>query len=125
MVRRGHVLLNTAEYYGTDCDLGTGRDPGNLVERDLSILRGADVMLVDVSLPNHQYVGVICEMVYAKQWGIPIVAYTGRSTIGSRLFFRYHCSLIEARLQDALACLSQFPSRHGEARHQRRGLSDH
>jgi hypothetical protein len=73
-----------------------------IVENDLQLLRQADVLLVDVSIPNHTYIGCICEMVYAREWGIPVVSYIGRNHIGKRPFFIYHSNTIYKRWADAL-----------------------
>lgn len=102
---RKHRLLNPPDIYlrtlygVQDSDIYAVSSA--IVENDLQLLRQADVLLVDVSVPDHTYIGCICEMVYAREWGIKVVSYVGRNRIDKRPFFVYHSSIICRRWSDA------------------------
>lgn len=65
-----------------------------IVEQDLSLLKTADIVLMDCSIPNRNYIGCICELVYAYLWGIPIIVYVGSSGNDNRYWLRYHANYI-------------------------------
>ena len=115
--RRGHVLVNGVEFYRSHHfqPPSRERDCRSIVEADLAMLRKADILLVDVSASQRRYVGCLCEMVYASEWGIPVVAYIGRNKLGQRLFFRYHSDVICRRWHDALAALGRCKRRRTTA----------
>jgi nucleoside 2-deoxyribosyltransferase len=65
-----------------------------IVNSELNLLKAADAVLMDCTLPDRQYVGTIGELIYAHMWNIPVVAYVGTSNIGERLWFKYHATHI-------------------------------
>jgi hypothetical protein len=65
-----------------------------VVSSELNLLKTADAVLMDCTLPDRQYVGTIGELIYAHMWNIPVVAYVGASNIGERLWFKYHATHI-------------------------------
>lgn len=79
-------------YLAEPCDsLARIRD---LVEKDLKTLKQSDLLLVDYTIPNRNYVGCTCEIVYAHFWGKPVIVYVGRSGNGQRRWLRYHATYI-------------------------------
>ncbi len=75
------------------------------VESDLRHLRDSDAVLADLSIPGWVYVGCICELVYAKLWGIPSVVIVGSSNIQARLWLRHHATSIVPDLDAGIAAL--------------------
>lgn len=67
---------------------------GMLVETEKRHLEVSDLMLADLSIPGHQYVGALMEVIFAHDRGIPVVGVVGESSIGSRLWLEAHCRLI-------------------------------
>lgn len=65
-----------------------------IVEDDLSKLKVANLLLADLSLPDHVYIGCICEIVYAHQMKIPVVVYVGRTGLDERTWLVYHADSI-------------------------------
>jgi hypothetical protein len=110
----GHKLVNTFVYYKRSWARAKGngsiRDVKEIVDSDLVTLRDADVLVVDISLPRHNYVGCICEMVYAKVWGISVVAYPKRNTLVKRPFFKYHCTIICGTRSEAFNAIESIVS---------------
>ncbi len=50
-----------------------------MVEKDILLARSADIVFLDMSIPNRNYVGCIHELVEARNSGIPVIVYTGFS----------------------------------------------
>ncbi len=65
-----------------------------LVETEKRHVEVSDLALADLSIPGHQYVGALMEIIFAHDKGIPVVAVVGESSIGSRLWLEAHCQLI-------------------------------
>ena len=65
-----------------------------IVETDLDHLRSCNAVLMDMSIPNRNYIGCCCELVYASLWHIPSVVYVGQSGNGERPWLRYHASAV-------------------------------
>lgn len=75
---------------------------GDVIEDDLKALRQSDLLLVDYSIPNRNYVGCTCEIVYAYLWRKPVIIYVGRSDNGQRFWLRYHATHICQTLSQAV-----------------------
>ncbi len=107
LAKRGHIIVNPVSFYFsknfiTQIDNDLGEDKA-VVQNDLKALRKADIMLMNVSDPCRQYIGCICEMVYANIYKIPVVAYIGKATqFCNRPFFSFHCARIVENLETAL-----------------------
>lgn len=79
-----------------------------IVEADLALLRTVDAVLMDCSIPNRNYVGCICELVYAYLWDIPTVVYVGSSGNERRYWLHYHATGIYQTRQEAISALVSF-----------------
>jgi nucleoside 2-deoxyribosyltransferase len=79
-----------------------------IVERDLALLRNTDAVLMDCSIPGHNYVGCICELVYAYCWKIPSVIYVGNSGNERRIWLQYHASHLCKTRDEAITKLLQI-----------------
>ncbi|MBD3398210.1 hypothetical protein GF413_04020 [Candidatus Micrarchaeota archaeon] len=79
--------------------------PKLLVETEKRIIRSCEIVLADLSIPGHQYVGAIMEIMYAYDLGIPVVAVAGAGPIGTRLWLKAHCDRIVGTPEDAVQCL--------------------
>jgi len=118
LLRRGHTLVNNAEFYKNHL---VHPSPSKqactvIVEADLAMLRQADVLLVDISATHHRYVGCVCEMVYATLWGIPVVAHVGRNRLAKRPFFAHHASAVFAQRREALDAVGSAWERQRKAK---------
>jgi nucleoside 2-deoxyribosyltransferase len=76
-----------------------------IVEADLELLRTADAVLMDCSIPGRSYVGCICELVYAHLWGIPVVVYVGTSGNDKRYWLVYHANEVHTEWGEAISGL--------------------
>ena len=65
-----------------------------IVNKDLKIMRMADLLLVDLSKRGHVYIGSICEIVYAYFMKIPVVVYVGNAGLERRTWLLYHADRI-------------------------------
>lgn len=115
LMARGHFLLNPASVYTEaerDVEYSDAiKGEAAVVTRDLQILKKADALLVDVSDLNRQYVGCICEMVYARVFGIPVIAFLGPSNpLARRAFFSFHCSEMTEVWEEALSAVDRVIS---------------
>lgn len=77
-----------------------------LVEFDLSLLRRCDAVLMDMTIPNRNYVGCTAELVYAHLWRIPAVVYVGATGNDRRHWLRYHASHVVADRTQAIKWLA-------------------
>jgi hypothetical protein len=66
----------------------------NIAQHDLSLLKGSEVVLADLSDPNYLYVGCIFEIVHATLYDIPVILVVGENDIGNRIFFQAFCDFI-------------------------------
>jgi len=73
-----------------------------VVEYDLETLRQSDLLLVDYSIPNRNYVGCTCEIVYAYLWRKPVIVFVGQSNNGQRGWLRYHANYVCETVSQAL-----------------------
>jgi hypothetical protein len=78
-----------------------------LVELDLALLRRSDAMLVDMTIPDRNYIGCVAELVYARTWRIPAVVYVGSTGYGERPWLRYHATHICHGLDEAIELLQR------------------
>lgn len=83
-------------------ELTPRREPREIVESALSLIRKSDFVVVDLSLRNHKYIGCICEIVYAHLAQKPVAAIVGTGGNNRRAWLRYHISHICASLEDAI-----------------------
>lgn len=65
-----------------------------IVDNDLNDLKKCELLLVDYSIPNRNYVGCTFEMAYAFNWGKRIIVYVGDSGNEDRIFLQYHATHI-------------------------------
>jgi nucleoside 2-deoxyribosyltransferase len=79
-----------------------------IVERDLTLLRNTDAVLMDCSIAEHNYVGCICELVYAYCWKIPIVVFVGNSGNERRIWLQYHATHLCKTRDEAITKLLQI-----------------
>jgi hypothetical protein len=74
----------------------------NVVDKQLTLLRSCDVILVNMSISNHTYIGCVAEMVYARIWKLSTVVYVGSNRIGYRPWLRYHADHIDEDWEGAV-----------------------
>jgi len=79
----------------------------DLVQGDLRKLKGSDLLLVDYCIPNRNYVGSTCEIVYAYLWGKPVIIYVGQSDNGQRFWLRYHATYICETVSQAVQYMAK------------------
>ncbi|GAA3395146.1 hypothetical protein [Cryptosporangium minutisporangium] len=68
--------------------------PGDLVASDLRTLRTCDAVLMDMTIPNRNYIGCVCELTYAYLWEIPSVVWVGDTGYERRPWLRFHATAI-------------------------------
>jgi nucleoside 2-deoxyribosyltransferase len=79
----------------------------NIVDHDLSILRTCDAVLMDMSIPNRNYIGCVCELTYAYLWSIPCIVYIGQGN-SNRPWLHYHATAIFKSRKAAVAHLADL-----------------
>ena len=81
----------------------------HVLETQLQLLRSCDVILVDMSLPNHTYIGCVAELVYAHVWQLCTVVYVGSNTIIHRPWLRFHADHIDTSWEGAVKWIHARP----------------
>ncbi len=87
----------------------SGLEWRSVVSRDISLLRDADLIVVDLGDAAHEYIGCIAELVYARLLRIPSFVYIGQSGRGSRKWLTFHSDYV---FNDLDALRSFFATRH-------------
>jgi len=83
-----------------------------IVDHELSLLRRCDAVLMDMSIPNRNYIGCVCEMTYAYLWRIPCVVYP-REPGQPRPWLIYH---VDAVFETRRAAIGYLAKTLGQAR---------
>ena len=85
-----------------------GLDQGSryraIVDHDLATLRSCQAVLMDMSIPDRNYIGCICEMTYAYLWQIPCVIHLGEIN-KDRPWLHYHATAVFKLRSEAIAYL--------------------
>jgi nucleoside 2-deoxyribosyltransferase len=93
----GLILVDpVAELRGTE----TTMSDEALVRWEVELLRRCDGLLVDLSIPAWQYIGTICEMVYARMADVPTAVFTGENP-SDRPWLRAHADAITKSVNEA------------------------
>lgn len=106
--KRGMQIVDTL----TETEINKGSTTLNkhgyrkIVENDLTLLKSADAVLMNLSIEGRTYIGCICELVYAHSWQIPIVVYVGSTGNEDRMWLTYHSKYICKSLGEALELLT-------------------
>lgn len=73
-----------------------------LVNSQLRLMKTCQILLVDMSIPNHTYIGCIAELVYARINNLCTVVYVGSNIIGHRPWLRFHADHIDPSWEGAV-----------------------
>jgi nucleoside 2-deoxyribosyltransferase len=85
-----------------------GEDSADLVTADLRNLRTCDVILMDMTIPDRNYIGCVCELMYAYQWQIPSVVWVGETGYDRRPWLRHHATAIVQNEHQAIQQLGML-----------------
>ena len=77
-------------------------EESDLVRSDLRLLRTSNAVLMEMTIPDRNYVGCVCELTYAHLWGIPSVVWVGDTGYEVRPWLRYHATAVVHEQQEAL-----------------------
>jgi hypothetical protein len=83
-------------------DGGQRENYKGLVDSQLNLMKTCDAILIDMSLPNHTYIGCIAELVYAHTYRLCTVVYVGSNRIGHRPWLRFHADHIDTTWEGAV-----------------------
>jgi len=86
----------------TSDSAGREATPQELVSSDLRLLAHSDAVLMNMSIPNRNYIGCVAELVYAHLWRVPAVVYVGASLNDQRPWLQYHATVICTKLPEAV-----------------------
>ena len=77
---------------------------------DLEWIRRSDALVADMAIPDWPYVGCICELVYARWYGVPTIVITGdNQMLGERVWLRYHADFVDTDEDNAIEFLRKLP----------------
>lgn len=84
-------------------DLRDRNDHVYVVATELEILRSCNIILIDMSLANHTYIGCVAELIYAHLWNLITVVYVGsNSALTQRPWLRFHADHIDTTWKGAV-----------------------
>ncbi len=75
---------------------------GELVENNLKLLKGSDILLGNLSIHNYTYIGAVFEILQAANLDIPIVVYIGNSNLENRFYLHFYCNFICRTIDEAI-----------------------
>jgi nucleoside 2-deoxyribosyltransferase len=78
----------------------------NIVRKELEVLKSCDILLVDYSKKNHNYIGCTCEIVYAHFMRKPVIVYVGDSGYEDRIWLLFHSTEICLSLDSVVLAVS-------------------
>lgn len=68
-----------------------------IVDTELALLSSCNLLLLDMSLPDHAYIGCVAELVYARLLHLRTCVYIGaRPNLSDRPWLRYHADHIDS-----------------------------
>lgn len=108
----GGILLNP--YGGAPPDLI--QDAGGVVESNLKLMSGCDLLLADVSVPAYQYVGCMFEIADAVKHEIPVIVVAGEGDLRRRIYLHAYADFIAGRPEEAVEYIRRAHTREGVAR---------
>lgn len=103
--RDRHQLVNDFNQSNYERLPLTVENSKTVVHNNIAHIASSDVVLINLSIPNHSYVGCIGEMIYAKQMGIRVIAIVGESGNDKHFWTLYHCDYITNSLEEAMDLL--------------------
>ncbi|MBT8225297.1 MAG: hypothetical protein HKP61_07775 [Dactylosporangium sp.] len=99
----GMRLLDPVAEWDTRVPGDATDDP---VQADLRLLHTADGVLMDMTVPGHQYIGCICELTYAHLWQLPSVVWVADTGLEQRMWLRHHATVIVRKQSEAIDTLA-------------------
>jgi hypothetical protein len=110
VLARGHALAERLRAIGAELvdpvaawDLThDDSEHPDLVVSDLRTLRTCDAVLMDMTIPDRNYIGCVCELMYAHRWQIPSVVWVGNTGYDRRPWLRHHATAIVHDEQQAV-----------------------
>lgn len=114
LLAQGVSLINPVEHDFFASQPGTTprTELARIVEHDLSLLRQADVLLVDYSVEGWNYIGCTCEMTYAHLWHKPIIVFTGDSGNADRVWLKHLSTRICETFDETLRAVNDVLKLH-------------
>jgi nucleoside 2-deoxyribosyltransferase/ubiquinone/menaquinone biosynthesis C-methylase UbiE len=108
----GMVLVNPYTYPDNRCNKISGLS--QVVENDIELLKSSDIVLVDISIPDHSYVGTMMEVAYSYQLNKPVYVCVGESGNEKRIWLEYHASAIAKSIDELIEILYLEFTRNGQ-----------
>lgn len=102
---KGYDLVNDFNNSSLEMLPITAENSEIVVKNNISDLKNSDIVIINISIPNHSYIGCIGEMIYAKQMGIKVITIVGESGNDKHFWTLYHSDIIVNSLQDAINIL--------------------
>ncbi|MEV6556470.1 hypothetical protein AB0M22_12195 [Nocardia sp. NPDC051756] len=76
-----------------------------IVPDDLALLATADAILMDMTIPDRNYIGCSCELTYAHIMNIPVFTYVGDTGYEKRSWLIYHATVVTKTRSQCLDAL--------------------
>ncbi len=85
------------------------RNYASFLDDQLNLLKSCDIILADMSIPNHPYIGCVAELVYAHLAQLCTVVYVGPNKISHRPWLRFHADHIDTNWEGAVKWIHARP----------------
>jgi nucleoside 2-deoxyribosyltransferase len=82
--------------------------PGEIVDRDVDDIKRSRIVLAEMIFPDYNYIGTSMELVYAKQFQVPVVIWTDVPRIKNHYWNRYHSVKILPTLEKCCEYIEYF-----------------
>lgn len=105
LYKKGHQLINDFNENNYERLPVTYENAQKVVDDNLSKLSQSEVVIVNISIVNHSYIGCIGEMIYAKQKGLQVIVVVGDSGNEKHFWTLYHSDNIVKELEEAINLL--------------------
>lgn len=102
---KGHCLINDFNVDSYEILAITEENSKKVVHSNISDIAKSDIVIVNLSIRNHSYIGCVGEMIYAKQMGIRVIVIVGESGNDKHFWTLYHSDCITNSLDEAIALL--------------------
>ena len=94
----GYTVINS--YY--PLDVIDDSEVCKVVDSEIAMISNCDILVADLSIPNHPYIGCIGEIIYAYQFHKPIYVIVGNSNNDKRLWLKYHATAFFKSIDDLI-----------------------
>ena len=103
--RHGLRMIDPLIFEAQVNNKGSAMSPAQIVDTDLAVLRRCDLVLMDMTIAQRNYIGCISELIYAYLWKIPSIVVVGPQEL-SRSWLQYHAAEVHTSWSAAVDAIA-------------------